>query len=297
MGVLWLKLCTQLINERFEQQQLAMQERQQQREVQQHPLFLSLPYLDANDLSLVCRLSRAWNADARHDVYWESIVLQRWPGSAALQAVRGDCFEFYCRRRRLEELDMFWPIQGAVPNPDRYSMLVELSIGQRLVHSSLLDLIVQDGYLIASPGQHFEQISCEEGDPEGIDSLRMSATLLRKEDNKLMRICNGVSFHDYDTGWVNFECFTVIAVPPCLAASFDHFQKLPSVRLCAIFRNPEWQDFAALNDVEFLCGFGSIAFRVTLGTGALNQVGRRGDGINDGGIAILRLWQNHGVWV
>jgi hypothetical protein len=143
---------------------------------EQHSLFLSLPYLDANDLSLVCRQSRAWNADARHDVYWESIVLQRWPGSAALQAVRGDCFEFYCRRRRLEEVDMLWPIQGAVPNPDRYSMLVELSIGQRPVHSSLLELIVQDGYLIASPGQHFEQISVEEGDPEGIDNLRLSAT-------------------------------------------------------------------------------------------------------------------------
>jgi hypothetical protein len=297
MGVLWLKLCTQLINERFEQQQLAMQERQQQREVQQHSLFFSLPYLDANDLSLVCRLSRAWNADARHDVYWESIVLQRWPGSAALQAVRGDCFEFYCRRLRLEEEYMLFPPQGAISNPDRYSMLVELSIGQRLVHSSLLDLIVQDGYLIASPGQQFELISVEEGDPEGIDSLRLSATLLRKEDNKLMRICNGLICTDYSIEWVHFECFRFIAVPPCLAPSFDHIQQLPSVRLVAAFRKPECQTFAASDDVEFLYGFGSIAFRVTLRTGLNNHFGHMGTGINEGGIAILRLWQNHGVWV
>jgi hypothetical protein len=49
--------------------------------------------------------------------------------------------------------------------------------------------------------------------------------------------------------------------------------------------------------VEFLCGFGDIRFKVTLLTGSNNHVGPLGTGIDNGGIAVLQLWQNHGVWV
>jgi hypothetical protein len=176
---------------------------------------------------------------------------------------------------------------------------VELSIDERLVHSCLLDLIVEGGYLVASPDQQFERISSDRGDPEGIDSLLMSATLLRKEDNKLMHICNEVRFVNYDSGWVpNFEDISVKALPIYLYRCFDYYQEIPVVSLWATLRNPIWQTFAALDDVEYLCGFGNITFKVTLGKCENDHVGQMGTGlIDDGGITILRLWQNYGVWV
>ena len=270
-------------------------------------LYLSLPFLDAPGLSLVCRLSRSGNSAARSDEYWEPIVLEQWPGAVVLQGLRGNCYELYSRRHRLEKVDMVWPAEVQYPNPDDYFLMVELNVGQRTVHSSLLGLRINDRAfadnpvgmppscnLMTFPGQHFQMIPSESESPEGIDNLCLSALLLRKEDKRLMRICNGVKVFDHGESFVTFETFSFVAVPPCLAPGFAFFRQLPSVRLDICFIEPVWQGDA---DRPFLCGFGSIGFRVTLGTDSSRHVRRGGGGIDGGGDALLRFWHHHGIWV
>lgn len=144
---------------------------------------------------------------------WKPLALARWEGTGALadaHCVQGGFASLYIRRSRLEQnkaaaaqRHLHASLAAAHEDVAAYAMLVEFTCASRPVMNGLFDLAVEPlgGLKVALP-RSFEFRPRGPGPP-----LRLSLTVLRQRDGKLMRVCKEaeVDTSTIDPDYVSFE--------------------------------------------------------------------------------------------
>eukprot|EP00928_Gymnodinium_smaydae_P079238 TRINITY_DN63213_c0_g1_i1.p1 TRINITY_DN63213_c0_g1~~TRINITY_DN63213_c0_g1_i1.p1 ORF type:complete len:369 (+),score=43.04 TRINITY_DN63213_c0_g1_i1:109-1107(+) len=242
-------------------------------------------YLDVNALAKVRVLSRQWRLWTAADELWLPLVVSRWPGVKALQmagVVERDFQSLYFRRLRLEHTQPDAAIarphvsdaEREVPTQkifDKYALLVEMFCGDAEVLTGLFDFSFGSGragpFVVPIP-QGRAQLPID-----NLFQLRLSLTVLRRQDGKLMCACKNASAHDEGPDYLDFSLllggqggtpFTPTVLP--VEDDISYCIRMEGVRL------PEEEDSFAISS------FGAISVGLVFSGG------------------IYSVWHTHRIW-
>lgn len=237
---------------------------------------------DAQLLARARMLSVEWRRLAEVDALWHPLLLERWHGTAALVdagVVRGQLVSFYFRRLWMER-NRIYPLALSPAPTDAYSVLVELSCGQRVLVSGLFDVFATpDGTGLEVRLPEGRDTVLQLGD---IDNVRLSLTVVRRGDSKLMRVCReaglvedlapGERYAAVDMGGDASDCLIHPALWTAIACPICHYVGLDRMSWSGDSIERFETIFVGLWDPREMIG-------------------------NDGAARVLTVWREIGEWV